>query len=188
MKFFSALILSLCFSLAAMAQDEDNSADNNMAKLKGGYYLYLQNTSSIDKVLLSHGKEWKTIFTYSDGIIYTPWLGLDADKNFMIVTSTRGSESPQMFYVYNKENGDSLFSITGFLIKTDTINNLLVFDSKDKNTGYFTVYSLNNNTSELYKEPEDNPCYCCSCWTVDELSASLLKISYLDKSVQFNRH
>lgn len=189
MKKLLVYILLFITAVPAGAQDDDNSADNNnMVKLKGGYYLYLQNTGSIDKVLLSHGKEWKTIFDYSHGIVYTPWLGLDGDKNFMIVTSTRGSESPQMFYVYNKENGDSLFSVTGFLIKTDTVNNLLVFDSKGKNTGYFIVYSLNNNTSELYKEPEDNPCYCCSCWTVNELSASLLKISYLDKSVQYNRH
>jgi hypothetical protein len=97
-------ILLLITAVPVMAQEEDNSAGNNMVKLKSGYYLYFQNTGSIDKVLLSHGKEWKTIFDYSHGIVYTPWV-----------------------------------------------------------------------------------CYCCYCWTVDELSAYLLKISYLDKSIQYNR-
>ncbi len=157
MKNLFLLITFFSITCPIFAQEE-----SNMDTLKHGHYLYFQKGNGNDYVYLNEGNSWKKILSYNPLSFYKPWVGME-DHNYLVLTTmSNRPQSPQNFYFYSKSTGDSLFSITGFILKTDTVNNIFVFDDKGAHNTSFVVYSLNNNKIELYARPNDNPCYCCS--------------------------
>ncbi len=198
MKGVLILILS-CFTIAAFGQKATSDKYKYGVNRGGDYFISMKNGDTLickdadtapATVLLKHGETLKKLHSFFN--IWN-WLEMDGDNYFMIGSGGRGSGSPEAIYVFRKNSGDSVFFTFGFPIYSDTLKSIIVFDDKDKNIGFFTLYNLNTNKYELYKEPTDNPCICCECWDEVNVTNTKLKITYKDlaektKTIEYTRN
>ncbi len=178
MKQFLVLLLSFLLIVYADAQKK---YPDTFESLKNGSKLVYTYTDSLDRILLKHGKNVEELYSCShDGLFIR--LELDGGNYFMISWGGHGSGNPFFLDVYKENSGVKHLSTEGFILYEDTIKGLIIFDDKNKNTGYFTLYNLITNTYKLFKEPNDNPCEPNGCWEVTALTTTKLKIAYKDET------
>src|ERR1700679_339550 len=154
MKHILLLVLSISTTLCAFAQKK---YPTTFESLKNGNKLVYTYTDSLDRVLFQHGKNSMELYSCSHEGLFIG-LELDGGNYFMISWGGHGSGNPFFLDVYKEDSGTKEFSTEGFILYEDTIKGLIVFDDKNKNVGYFTLYNLRTNTFKLFKEPDDNPC------------------------------
>jgi hypothetical protein len=181
MKTFLLLIFSISFTISISAQDhaEPKHKSINTVTLKKGYILVLKETDTMDYAWLKHGKEKIGLYTSSHDLLFIG-LEMDGSNYFMMGAGGHGSGNPLYLDVFRKDSGTKVFSTEGFILFQDTLKSIIVFDDGNKNNGYFTLYNLNTNKYELYKEPADNPCFSYHCWDSVSVTYSTLKVLYHD--------
>jgi hypothetical protein len=194
------LILFSFISLVASAQQETSDTykygiqkgDKRIIQLKNGYMLIDKdedNDTIPATIMLQHGKIIKKLYAFFNIWV---WVEMDGSNYFMTGSGGRGSGNPMKLDVFRKSSGANVFSTLGYPFYEDTLEGIIVFADEDKNIDYFTLYNLNSNKCELYKEPKDNGCTMGFCPDSVIVTRAELKIIYKDtaektKTESFNR-